>query len=464
MQSSFEVRIYGVSVYRGARGSTYAVRWQVQGQRFRRTFATKKLADGFRAQLQVAVQGGKAFVVENGLPVSMQEPAPETTWLAHATTYVDTKWPHASPRHRRGIAEALTDITVATLPDASGIPDVDRLRHVLFRRTFNTSARSAVEVRDGDVIAWLEQHSVPLADFNSSAVLRKALNRIALRQDGRPAAASTIARKRATLHNVLEYAVELEVFPSNPLQRVRWRAPRTTESVDRRAVVNPGQARALLEAVRQDYASLAAYFACLYYAGLRPAEALELRRDDCHLPGSGWGQLLLSRSHQRAGAAWTDSATAGEVRGLKHRGRDDTRLVPAHPDLVRVLRWHLDQFETGIGGQLFAARTGKAGVPISPPYASLVSSKTIYRVWAAARRTALSAQQAESVLGRRPYDLRHACLSTWLNAGVPPAQVAEWAGHGVEVLLRIYTNCVDGDDKVALERISQALGSDPLSD
>jgi hypothetical protein len=34
--------------------------------------------------------------------------------------------------------------------------------------------------------------------------------------------------------------------------------------------------------------------------------------------------------------------------------------------------------------------------------------------------------------------------------------VAEWAGHGVEVLLRIYANCVD-DDQVALARIDQAL-------
>jgi integrase len=43
-----------------------------------------------------------------------------------------------------------------------------------------------------------------------------------------------------------------------------------------------------------------------------------------------------------------------------------------------------------------------------------------------------------SPLDRRPYDLRHTCLSTWLNGGVYPTQVAEWAGHSVDVLLRIY--------------------------
>ena len=47
------------------------------------------------------------------------------------------------------------------------------------------------------------------------------------------------------------------------------------------------------------------------------------------------------------------------------------------------------------------------------------------------------------------YDLRHACLSTWLNGGVFPTQVAGWAGHGVDVLLRIYTKCVVGQDELA---------------
>src|SRR5271165_3885275 len=32
-------------------------------------------------------------------------------------------------------------------------------------------------------------------------------------------------------------------------------------------------------------------------------------------------------------------------------------------------------------------------------------------------------------LAMRLYNLRHACLSTWLNGGVYPTQIAEWAGH-----------------------------------
>jgi hypothetical protein len=35
--------------------------------------------------------------------------------------------------------------------------------------------------------------------------------------------------------------------------------------------------------------------------------------------------------------------------------------------------------------------------------------------------------------------------------------VAEWAGHGVDVLLWIYAKCVVGQDELAKQRISEAL-------
>ena len=71
------------------------------------------------------------------------------------------------------------------------------------------------------------------------------------------------------------------------------------------------------------------------------------------------------------------------------------------------------------------------------------------------------APAAPSVTSRRrktPYDLRHAAVSTWLNGGVPPTTVAEWAGHSVEVLLRIYAKCLDGDDVLVRRRVQVALG------
>ena len=61
--------------------------------------------------------------------------------------------------------------------------------------------------------------------------------------------------------------------------RLKWTAPKVSGQVDRRSVVNPHQARALLDAVRAQQPSgprIVAFFAVMYYAGLRPEEAINL--------------------------------------------------------------------------------------------------------------------------------------------------------------------------------------------
>jgi integrase len=79
-------------------------------------------------------------------------------------------------------------------------------------------------------------------------------------------------------------------------------------------------------------------------------------------------------------------------------------------------------------------------------------------VWTEARKQALTPVQQRSPLGRRPYDLRHAAVSLWLNSGVPATEVARRAGHGIAVLLKIYAHCIGGQADAANQRITDALG------
>jgi hypothetical protein len=39
---------------------------------------------------------------------------------------------------------------------------------------------------------------------------------------------------------------------------------------------------------------------------------------------------------------------------------------------------------------------------------------------------------------------------------VPAPQVAEWAGHSVDVLLRVYAKCISGQQHEAKRRIEEA--------
>jgi integrase len=83
---------------------------------------------------------------------------------------------------------------------------------------------------------------------------------------------------------------------------------------------------------------------------------------------------------------------------------------------------------------------------------------TLWNVLQKAREQAFTPAQLASPLARKPDDFRHAGISWRLNAGTPAPLVAEWAGHTVEVLLRIYAHCLDGDDERWFGRLEDALG------
>src|ERR1017187_9862830 len=122
-------------------------------------------------------------------------------------------------------------------------------------------------------------------------------------------------------------------------------------------------------------------------------------------------------SYDRSGRAVRSPSASREARGLKHRAVDETRSIPILPALVRILRAHIERYGTGPGGRLF--RTARGGPLNDTGYGE---------VWQRARPTALTPAQQVSPLARRPYDLRHAAVSLWLNAGVPATEVARHAG------------------------------------
>jgi hypothetical protein len=158
-----------------------------------------------------------------------------------------------------------------------------------------------------------------------------------------------------------------------------------------------------------------------------------LRESDLHLPKKGWGRIVLAASASRAGTAWTDEGTARQERGLKHRAAHETRTIPIPPELVKLLRAHVKRYGTTPDGRIFQAARG-----------GILQDSAYRAVWTEARKEALTAAQCRWPLGRRPYDLRHAAVSLWLNSGVSATEVARRAGHGVVVLLKIYAHCIDG--------------------
>ena len=293
---AYDVRVWKTRSYKGKKRTTHSVRWRVHGVEHHKTFATAKLAESCRSALVVALNRGEPFDPSSGLPPSMRPIKPGVTWLDHARDFVDHKWARSSARHRKGLAEALTAVTMALWDSEPRESKLQELRDYLRNQAFNTPARSTPLSEDRDnsdevlnAARWASSHSLALDELMNPVVCRRAVEACGVRLDGSPAAQSTTARKRSALYSCLDFAVELGRLPSNPMILIKVKRTVNQEVVDRRVVVNPEQARALLSAVREIYPSLEAFFGCLYYAGLRPSEARHLRDTDLALPASGWG-------------------------------------------------------------------------------------------------------------------------------------------------------------------------------
>ena len=448
--SSFDVRVFAVRRRPGRKASE--VRWRVAGCDRSRSFMTRALADSYRAELVRAARRGRAFDPATGEPAAWVTPGQEpVTWYRHAMAYAEVKWPRLAPHSRASLADALATITSLLTRETSRRPPDQMLRAALYGYAFNPQRRrsGAPDPGTASALAWLERASLPVGQLSDPRVIRAVLDGLCARLDGSAAAANTIGRKRAVFHGALGYAVELGLLPANPLGLVHWHAPRAAVAVSPATVASPAQVRAILDQVTRIRPELAAFFGCLYYAALRPEEAVALRSDDLILPARGRGTIILTAACPRTGTAWTSTGTPYEPRGLKHRADGAIRVVPIPPVLARMLRRHLRQFGAAPDGRLFPGTRG-----------GMLSESVYGRAWHAARHAALSPELAATPLARRPYDLRHAALSLWLNATGEPAEVAARAGNSARVLYEVYLHCTDRPQDTVSQQIEDALDTD----
>ncbi len=284
--------------------------------------------------------------------------------------------------------------------------------------------------------------------------MREVHYRLSFKLDDAPAAGDTYKRRRRGFNTAMQYAIEAGYIEENPLAKIKRNTTQGDDRVDPRVLVNATQGSNLLTAVsyvgsihRNRGRRLVAFFACQLYAGLRPAEAVGLRRADCSLPAKGWGTLTLRETRPVSGRRWTDSGQRHDKRGLKSREVGTDRPVPIPPLLVTLLQAHIEEFGTAPDGRLFPNERG-----------GVLGTSSYWRVWQEARPFALPPDKVGSPLARRPYDLRHTCITNWLNAGVPPAEVARRAGNSPEVIHRRYEGCIDGHEELNNRRIEQAMG------
>ena len=453
MSYSYDLSFWAIE--KRDRPKPYRVRWSVAGRRppFSHSFLTVELAESFKADLKKAAQRGERFDEATGLPDSMLRKDRDITWYEHAQEYAAARWKGSAGNSRRSIVESLTRVTPVLVRNLRGAPDPDILRAAL-RKDFNHGQPAALAPDETRAIAWLKRASLPLSALNDDSVVTDVLDALAACLDGTPAAPDYYARRLRVTRTCLSYAIRKKRLTRNPLLAANlpehWTPPKADDAVDPRSVGSPQLVAEMLTVasyigVRQG-PRFTAFFACMFYGMMRPAEVARLTKAGCYLPENGWGTLTFSDSTPAPGKEWTDTGDVHEDRGLKGRSRKSVRKVPIPPDLVFPLAEHIERFGTTADGRLFRSEQGN---PIQP--------STWWQVWRRVRALSLTPEQFATPLMKRPYDLRHAGIVWRLNSGVPAAEVAKWAGHSVEVLTRIYAGCVIGLDDVWIARMNAGL-------
>ena len=452
MKSNFKVRFWKTETYQGKKGTTYYVRWVVGHGSFREPFNNAALADSYRSRLRTAANDGEPFSPVTGEPVSWAKQE-ERTWFDFATDYIAGRWPEWSGKQRCNAAEAMMWATIAMTDHARTAPDDYAIRKALRRFAFNLNAPTPPpDIQTA--LEWLARHSRQVADLAQPDVARGLLHRLTTRIDGTPRSSWSQTRNRNVVKTALDRAIETGHLETNPLKGIKTKRIKANVSIDKRRCLNHRQAKQLLtatESILHSGPRLVAFFATMYYSGLRPEEAVDLKRTDITLPATNdqWGELHLTSAAPHVGAEWTDNGQQREHRGLKQRNPGDTRTVPCPPNLVAILRHHMNTYDPGPDNRVFPSITG-----------GILPAVTCRRIYAKARHLTLTKQEAQSPLAARIYDLRHACLSHWLNAGVPPTQVAEWAGNSTDILLRVYATCITGQQDIYKQRIQNADNHD----
>ncbi|MGW9033101.1 hypothetical protein ACWGQ5_56245 [Streptomyces sp. NPDC055722] len=125
-------------------------------------------------------------------------------------------------------------------------------------------------------------------------------------------------------------------------------------------------------------------------------------------------------------------------------------------DRIRVRRLHDNRTQESAFLAARVSRSTYQAIEAGAADARILAGSVIRRAWGSAREAVLPPHVFESPTGRRVYDNRHTRLTKWLNDGVPPARVAEWAGNNVPVLLATYARCVDGQLSDLKKRLEAA--------
>lgn len=433
-----QVQIHGITL-RPNKPRPHIVSWKVGGRGTTRAFPTKREATKFRDELVAAEKNGLRFSSESLLPIEWDDAQLKVAEIAYL--WFHSRYEDWAPRTRRSASEPTVELMMALLSPRAphGLKNPDQPDHIRLKE--ETAIWLSTPKAADSIPTLLDKYSLPLENVTKSQCL-DAEAQVMTRHSGDPKAPATQQRYRATINALFNWAVEHDYISTNPWPRTKRstkKSRRTKTRVQSGAQPNArlnqpsaGEVVQILDAIagpnsRPGARSRRMIFELMFYAGLRPSEAVALRIENCELPEDGWGLASINLARTSSTSRWTK---AGEEIG---ETKTAPRNVPIPPILVAQIRNFVGERTSGL-----VAPNERGGM------------HDISRLSAAWRKHRLNDAW-------RPYDLRASITSLHINAGARIAEVAAFMGNSPEVIMRHYLGTTSGDLGRSFEEVEMRL-------
>ena len=432
----------------------FDVRYRVDGHEFRFGFEQKGWAESFAHQLREGFARGALFDPAARRFLTSTGPGDGARGLTvheHFIDYLRRKWlvwePATRPHAQRDLARACLFLVH---DEARGLTTAERIAADAFLRQVALSVPPPVPLSDEQERwqRWFETWSLPLKDVTDQHLQAFLEDVGSTTLDGkrRQLAATSVARTRAVVRAAFTYAHKRRLIEWDPWAPVQAPSLRDRDKVDPDLVMAPQQIGALAKACADIDPRYELFVLIQGMCGLRPGEAVELRRRDFSYRDRRPAFVTARGTHTVVSARFLAPGESRR-RPLKGRGERFIRTIPLPPAIVPFVERHLAQF---------VAARADAHAFTTPTGRRLNMSNFQRTVWGPAREVVFA--EDDPLRKVRRHDLRHAAITAWLNAGVPLKTAQAWSGHKTaSVLLDTYLGVMRGDEDLAIERFQSFL-------
>ena len=456
-----KVQIFNVTKNQKA-NKKHLVKWKVNERHHTRAFSTKARAEVFRKELDKANDAGVIFSADNGEPRDWIKGRKHFAKVVQE--YSGANWKEWGQRHKKGVSDNLGLVMFHFLtPSGQKRYSRQDTKEFVKKYLVQEELPKNMSAQDEYDLDKFIKATYYLGDITPS-LLKKILTSLSQQQSNpnKTISAVTLKNRKQVINAVLQHAYESEDISKNPMNTVKSKKL-PSKSITSKDVLSPDRCRDLQSEVKnlKDLGpQISQLIGIMWLAGLRPSEAVALKKSHFHLSAKG-SYIQVEQASVTVGKEFGDDIKVGRktvrtstvLKQLKARGEGDFRKVPINKELKKQITQYLKQFKDDeyvfplweFSRQFVVDQNGKKVMKRNGTGPLWTIQKTVDLSRPMLTDTIHHYIQKTSLNGVKPYDLRHTNASILIYSGLNIVEIASRLGHSVQVCQSVYLHLIEDE-------------------